>query len=251
MASQSNELTAQEKALLAHQLLYPEYGELDIHPRRDPMHELISTMLSHRTTHADEEKAYYRMRGQFGSWENVAHAPVAELAEAISSSRFPEAKAPNIQKALQKIIAERGEANIDFIRDMPTEEALKWLMELPGVGLKTATLVLLFNFHKPVMPVDTHVHRVSQRIGIIGPKVTAEKAHFLLLDMLPKEAIELFNFHVHFLRHGQRVCIWSVPRCEKCVLTDLCDWYRAHRQPEKGQRSPHISTDDQPGKGMN
>jgi endonuclease III len=234
MATQASELTPQKKALLAHKRLYTEYGDLDIHPRRDPMHELISTMLSHRTTHADEEKAYYRMRERFGSWENIANAPVAELAEAIASSRFPEAKAPNIQQALRLIIAERGEANIDFLRDMPAEEALKWLMDLPGVGLKTATLVLLFNFHKPVMPVDTHVHRVTQRIGIIGPKVTAEKAHFLLLDMLPKEADQLFNFHVHFLRHGQRVCVWNVPRCEKCVLTDLCDWYRENRS--KGVR---------------
>ena len=249
MIHPSNVLTPQEKALLAHQLLYPTYGELDIHPRRDPMHELISTMLSHRTTHADEEKAYYRMRERFGSWENIAHAPVSELVEAIASSRFPEAKAPNIQKALRQIIAARGEANIDFIRDMPTEAALAWLMQLPGVGLKTATLVLLFNFHKPVMPVDTHVHRVTQRIGIIGPKVTAEKAHFILLDMLPKEATELFNFHVHFLKHGQRVCVWSVPRCEKCMLTDLCHWYQTHRLPEPGHRSPQSSGGDQPQQG--
>ncbi|MES2731700.1 MAG: endonuclease III [Bacteroidota bacterium] len=229
MPTEASVLTAQKKALIAHERLQQEYGDLDMHPRRDPMHELISTMLSHRTTHADEEKAYYGMRDRFGSWENIAQAPVAELAETIASARFPEAKAPNIQKTIRLIIANRGEANIDFLRDLPTEQALKWLMDLPGVGLKTATLVLLFNFHKPVLPVDTHVHRVTQRLGIIGPKITADKAHYLLLDMLPQEAKSLFNFHKHFLWHGQKICVWGSPRCGKCVLKDICDWYRDNR----------------------
>lgn len=221
---------AKEKTWRAHELLRLQYGELEIHNRRDSMHELISTMLSHRTNHANEEKAYYGMRERFGSWENVRDAPLPELIEAIATSNYPEVKAPRIQEALRLIIAERGEANIDFLRDMTMEEALAWLTALPGVGLKTASLVLLFNFYKPVLPVDTHVHRVTQRIGVIGPKVSAEKAHDILLAMLPKDAKVLFNFHVHFLWHGQRVCTWASPRCEVCVLKDLCDWYKANRK---------------------
>jgi endonuclease III len=221
--------TAKEKVWESHLRLQAKYGELELKARRDNMRELISTMLSHRTTHADEEKAYFRMLERFGSWEGVRDAPWEELVEAIGSSRFPEPKAANIKKVLARIFEERGVANIDFLQDMPTEAAMHWLMSLPGVGLKTATLVLLFNFYKPVMPVDTHVHRVTQRIGIIGPKTTAEKAHEILLDMLPREPKVLYNFHVHFLWHGQRVCVWNVPRCQQCPLTDMCDWYQTNR----------------------
>jgi endonuclease III len=227
------EMTLKEKTLLAHERLQQVYGEQELHNRRDAMRELISTMLSHRTTHADEEKAYRLMHERFGSWEGIRDAPLPELIDAISSSRFPEAKAVNIKKVVGKILADHGEANIDFLRDMPVEEAMHWLTSLPGVGLKTATLVLLFNFYKPVLPVDTHVHRVTQRIGVIGPKTSAEKAHSILLDMLPKDAKVLFNFHKHFFWHGQKVCVYSVPRCKQCVLTDICDWYQANRKTGK------------------
>jgi endonuclease III len=228
----SQNLTLKEKTLLAHQRLQELYGEQDLHNRRDSMRELISTMLSHRTNHADEEKAYRLMHERFGSWEGIRDAPLPELIDAIASSRFPEAKAVNIKKVVARILEEKGEANIEFLRDMPLDEAMQWLLSLPGVGLKTATLVLLFNFYKPVLPVDTHVHRVTQRIGVIGPKTSAEKAHDVLLDMLPKDAKVLFNFHKHFFWHGQKICVFSVPRCKKCPLTDICDWYQNNRKVE-------------------
>jgi endonuclease-3 len=112
---------------------------------------------------------------------------------------------------------------------MPTDEALDWLMSLPGVGIKTASLVLLFCFSKTIMPVDTHVHRVSGRIGLIGPKVSAETAHADLLLLLPPDPHVLFNFHVDMLKHGQQICIWGAPRCERCPMTDLCNWYKENR----------------------
>jgi endonuclease-3 len=226
----SPDLPSKEKTLLAHQRLQELYGEQDLYNRRDAMRELISTMLSHRTTHADEEKAYRLMHERFGSWEGIRDAPLPDLIDAIASSRFPEAKAVNIKKVVARILEERGEANIDFLHHLSVEEAMKWLLSLPGVGLKTATLVLLFNFYKPVLPVDTHVHRVTQRIGVIGPKTSAEKAHDILLDMLPKDAKVLFNFHKHFFWHGQKICVFSVPRCKQCPLTDICDWYLANRK---------------------
>jgi endonuclease-3 len=148
--------------------------------------------------------------------EAIRDAPVEALIEAIAPANFAEAKAPRIQEALDRIISERGEPSIDFLRDPPAAEGLAWLMALPGVGIKTASLVLLFCFSKPLLPVDTHVHRVSQRIGLIGPKVSAETAHKLLLDMLPNDPPLLFNFHVAMLKHGQRVCVWGTPRCDRC-----------------------------------
>lgn len=227
-----------ERAMAVYGLLLETYGELPLKPRREPMHELISTMLSHRTTQKNEALAFERMWNKYGSWAAIRDAPFEELAETLEQVQFPGAKAENIKKALTRIIEERGEPSIEFLRDMPTEEAVAWLRSLPGVGIKTAALVLLFCFFHPVMPVDTHVHRVSQRIGLIGPKVTAEAAHTLLLDLLPAEPHVLFNFHVGMLKHGQRICVWAKPRCERCPLTGLCDYYLTFRAAKNTGQAP-------------
>lgn len=205
------------------------YGFKPNVPRREPMHELISTILSHRTTGHNEELAYRRMIERFGTWEAIRDAPEAALAEAIAPSNYAEQKAPRIKEVLRRIIAERGAATIDFLREMPLDEALAWLTALPGVGPKTASLVLLFCFGRPVLPVDTHVHRVSQRVGLIGPRVDATAAHALLLPLFPPDPTVLYNFHINTLIHGQRVCVWGTPRCERCPLTDSCAWYQRHR----------------------
>lgn len=223
-------LPAQDKTDLTHELLNQAYKRLKLGSRRTPMHELISTMLSHRTNHADETMAYNTMLERFGDWEGVLQADEDELADAIKTTRYPGQKAPQIQQTLRQIKEERGEISIDFLAGMSVEEALQWLTRLPGVGPKTATLLLLFNFGKPVLPVDTHVFRVSQRVGLIGAKVTANKAHTLLLQMLPPEAVELFNFHKHLFWHGQRVCTFYSPKCEACVLSGICNYYQDVRQ---------------------
>lgn len=225
MTTLAHTLSPVEKTWQSHLRLMEAYGELSTTPRREPMRELISTMLSHRTTHANEEKAYFQMLERFPSWEEVMAAPVEELTEALSPAKFPGAKAINIQKVLRIIQQEHPDFSLEFLREMDVPEALAWLTALPGVGAKTATLVLLFNFHKPVFPVDTHVHRISQRVGLIGTKVTHDKAHQLLLDLLPKEAWVLYNFHRHLLKHGQRICTWSSPKCEICVLQNICNYY--------------------------
>lgn len=226
----AHKLPQDEKTLMTHELLNEAYRRLTLNSRRNPMHELISTMLSHRTNHADEEKAYYTMLERFGDWEGVMNADVDELADAVQTTRYPGQKAPQIQQTLRIIKEERGEISIDFLTEMPVEEAMDWLTKLPGVGLKTATLLLLFNFKKPVLPVDTHVFRVSQRVGLIGAKVTANKAHDLLLRMLPPDAEELFNFHKHLFWHGQRICTFYSPKCGECVLNSICNYYQDVRQ---------------------
>ncbi len=227
-AAVTDELRA--KTWTVYERLLGMYGEHPLVPRREPMHELISTILSHRTTQKNEDVAFKNMWKRFGSWDAIRDAPVEDLTEAIEPANFPEVKAPYIKGALQRIYAARGEPSIEFLRDMPTDEALHWLMDLPGVGIKTASLVLLFCFAKPVMPVDSHVHRVTQRIGLIGPKVTPDGAHAILLALLPPDPHVLFNFHINCLRHGQRICIWGQdPHCERCPLPDVCNWYRVHR----------------------
>lgn len=229
-----------ERSMQVYDLLGEEYGIRPWERRREPMHELISTILSHRTTGANEHKAYTRLRERYGSWEQIRDAPVDEITEAIAPANYPEAKAPRIKAVLERIIAERGAANIDFLGDLPVQEGLAWLQSLPGVGPKTASLVLLFCFAKPVLPVDTHVHRVSGRIGLISANTSAEQAHTLLLQLLPHNAELLWNFHHTMLRHGQRVCIWGTPRCERCVLRQLCDYYTAGRGAEEQEQTSFL-----------
>ena len=215
------------KTLEAHQRLNELYGIQAIEGYRDPMHELIGTILSHRTTHANESSAYRTMRERFPTWEQVRDASLPDLIDAIQTANYPEVKAPYIQNLLRHLFEETGAANIDFLGELSVEEAMNWLTALPGIGLKTATILLLFKYHKPVLPVDTHVHRVTQRLGLIGPKVSAEKAHALLLAQLPLDPLVLFNFHKHFYWHGQRTCTWYYPNCSACVLRDMCDFYKA------------------------
>ena len=142
---------AAEKALADHRILHQFYGPVPTATRRTPMRELISTLLSHRTTHADEELAYDRMLEAYGDWEGVLHAPLDGLIHAIRTTRWPATQAPRIQDVLARIKAQTGgQFTLDFLATWPTAQAMQWLTEMPGIGLKTASLVLLFNFRKPV-----------------------------------------------------------------------------------------------------
>jgi endonuclease III len=218
-----------DKVQIVYDRLVVLHGFRPLVPRREPMHELISTILSHRTTGANEKQAYDSMIARFGTWEAIRDAPLPDLIDSLSPATFPEVKAPYIQGFLRRIFEERGTASIEFLNAMDAQEALAWLMQSPGVGIKTASLVLLFCFSKPIMPVDTHVHRVSQRVGLIGAKVNPTAAHAALWAILPDDPVFLYNYHIANLKHGQKVCIWGTPRCAQCPLTDICAWYQANR----------------------
>ncbi|WP_224999669.1 endonuclease III [Cesiribacter sp. SM1] len=228
-------MSPSEKLQESRQRLLSLWGPQQAHSKREPLQELIMTILSHRTDYVSEKKAYERMWERFGSWEGIRDAPLEELIEMIKPASYPEVKAPYIKQTLAQIIAERGAPSLDFLEAMPTQEAMDWLLRLPGVGPKTATLLLLFNFKKPVLPVDTHVHRVSIRVGILPPRTSADKAHKLLLAQLPADADALFTFHKHFFWHGQRVCHAVQPKCYQCVLNDFCSFYQEKAPPPKQQ----------------
>jgi endonuclease-3 len=219
-------LAPKDKIVEMYPILLESYGGRPLKPpRRDPMTELIMTILSQRTTNANEKLAFDRMWERYGSWEKIRDADVNELTNLIAPSNYAEAKAPHIKATLEQIIRERGEANIDFLQALPVEEGLGWLLDLPGVGIKTASLVLLFNFSKHIMPVDTHVHRVSLRTGLLPPRTSVEKAHTMLLILLPDDPQILLNFHVSCLRHGQKICTWNAPKCPHCPIKHLCNYY--------------------------
>ena len=213
------------KALAITQRLTDVFGELPFSDN-DPMSQLVDIILSHRTRDEQTAAAWRNLLQRFGSWEAVRDAPTAEVQETIANVNFPEVKAPRLQKIMREITEERGNLNLDFLCELPVEEAAVWLNRFDGVGPKTTACVLLFSCRMPILPVDVHVHRTSIRLGLIGKKVTAEAAHNLLQTLLPQDARVIYNFHKGLLRLGQRICVYDTPRCNRCVLTDLCDYYR-------------------------
>lgn len=171
------------------------------------------------------------MRERFPTWEEVRDAPTDELAHAIKSGGLGNIKAPRIQEVLRRISGERGELNLDFLLTTPADEAKAWLAGFKGVGPKTAACVLMFACGMPVLPVDTHVYRVSQRIGLIGPATNAEKAHTELEALV--EPDKRYSFHIYMISYGRDVCHAQRPLCEKCVLSELCSYYTSTKRHTK------------------
>ena len=201
------------------------YGELPF-SSKDPMSMLVEILLSHRTYDAQTDAAYDNLLKHFGSWEAVRDAATGEVQAAIENVNFPEVKAPRIQAVMRQITEERGNLKLDFLCDLPIPESTQWLNRFEGVGPKTTACVLLFACQRAILPVDTHVARTSIRLGLIGKKVSAEAAHNLLQALLPEDARSIYNFHKALLRHGQRICVFERPRCARCPLQDLCDYYQ-------------------------
>lgn len=200
------------------------YGPRPFRSRRDPLDELVLTILSQNTTDRNSGRAFRSLRQRFGSWQQVRDAPTTEVYEAIKEAGLGNVKAPRIQLALQAIQEQRGELSLDFLDALPLAEARDWLLRLNGIGPKTAACVLLFALHKPALPVDTHVHRVSRRLGLVGPRVSADAAHPLLEQALSPD--EVYAFHLNMIQHGRLVCHAQRPACERCALRDTCNYYR-------------------------
>lgn len=215
---------AKARAVLA--LLREAYGEPEW-PILTPVEMLVEIMLSHRTADPQTWAAYNELRRRFPTWQEVLDAPVADIDDAIGMTTFHEQKAPRIKAVLKRILEEHGSFDLSFLDTMPLEEANQWLQTLGGVGPKTAACVLLFSCKRPVLPIDTHIHRVSIRLGLIGPKVSADAAHEIVQSLLPDPSDEqqVLAFHRDMLLHGQRICVWRDPKCEKCVLREWCDYY--------------------------
>jgi endonuclease-3 len=190
----------------------------------DPLDELINTILSQNTNDLNRDRAYHALRAEFPTWEAVRDAPSGQVIAAIKSAGLANQKGPRIQAVLRRITVERGELDLNFLRELPTDEAKAWLISLDGVGLKTASIVLLFALGKPAFPVDTHIHRVTGRLGLIPPKTSADKAHGILAELVPPEWYH--SFHLNVIEHGRQVCKAQHPLCDQCVLQKYCDDYQ-------------------------
>jgi endonuclease-3 len=197
-----------------------QYGPVNLGEPLPPLDELIATILSQNTSDRNSDAAFAELRRRFPDWDAVRRAPVAAVVKAIHSAGLARQKAPRIKAILRQIHRQRGELSLDFLHDLPAAEGVRYLRGFVGVGPKTAACVLLFACGKPVLPVDTHVHRVSRRLGLIGARVSAEQAHEDLARQVPPDRV--LEFHIQLIRHGRRVCTARDPRCEDCVLLDGC-----------------------------
>ncbi|HWP30021.1 MAG TPA: endonuclease III [Chloroflexota bacterium] len=188
--------------------------------RDEPLDELIEVVLSQHTSDINADRAYAALRARFPTWEAVRRAPTPAVAEAIRSGGLATIKATRIQRILNQILAARGELSLRFLRTLPLAEARAFLRQLDGVGPKTAACVLLFGLQQPAMPVDTHVHRVARRLGLIDQRTSAEAAHEQLERLVPPEAV--YRFHVNLIRHGRQLCRAQRPHCARCPVQALC-----------------------------
>jgi endonuclease-3 len=217
-----NEETLRARARAIHQRLLDVYGEPEWRRPLPPLDELISTILSQNTNDRNRDRAFDALQARFPSWEAVRDAPLEAVIEAIRPAGLANQKARRIQEVLREITRLRGALELDFLQDLPLEEARSWLMQFKGVGPKTAAIVLLFSLGRPAFPVDTHIYRVSGRIGLRPAEMTVEETHAWLESLLPPET--WYAAHLNLIRLGREVCQARRPQCDCCPIREFCDY---------------------------
>ena len=204
-------------------VLIREYGDKVSERKLPPIDELVMTILSQHTNDINMYRAFENLKETYSTWDEVLSAPQDELAICIRSSGMFNLKAKRIQATLREIKERVGKLDLSLLQTMEISQAKEWLTSLHGVGPKTAAIVLLFSFGLPVLPVDTHVWRVTKRLGILDKKVSREKAHDILQDVVPRDCIPSLNKNL--VRHGREICRAQNPKCDECFLNGLCDFF--------------------------
>ena len=220
------------RALAVHRRLLETYGEPRWWHPLPPVDELVSTILSQNTNDVNRDRAFAALREAFPTWEAVRDAPADAVVQAIRPAGLANQKGPRIQAVLQAITKERGSLDLGFLRRLPPEQAMAWLMRFKGVGRKTASIVLLFSLGMPAFPVDTHIYRLSGRLGLRPERCSLEQAHDLLARSFPLETY--YAAHLNLIRHGREVCHPRKPACTECTLRRLCPYTRHTREATRG-----------------
>jgi endonuclease-3 len=211
-------MDAKRFALLVHRRLLAFYGPPAWRNPLPPLDELISTILSQNTNDANRDRAFAALRARFPNWEAARDAAPASVIAAIHPAGLANRKGPRIQQVLREITAERGALELDFLKGLPLEEARAWLLKFNGVGPKTAAIVLLFSLGMPAFPVDTHIYRVTGRLGLRPPGMTVEQAHAHLEKLFPPGAYPAA--HLNIIRLGREICAARKPDCPRCPLIE-------------------------------
>jgi len=216
--------TLARRALRVHETLLEHYGEPTWRSPLPAIDELVSTILSQNTNDTNRDKAFELLRAALPTWEQVRDVPAEKVIDAVRPAGLANQKGPRIQAALRSITKARGELSLEFLRQLPTEEAKAWLRQFKGVGPKTAAIVLQFSLDKPAFPVDTHIYRVTGRIGLRPVKMSVEKAHAYFEELFPPDSY--YAAHLNIIRLGREICPARKPKCPECPLKDLCDYYK-------------------------
>jgi endonuclease-3 len=205
-----------------HTRLLDFYGQPIWRNPLPPVDELVSTILSQNTNDINRDRAFESLRRNFPTWEAVRDADPGSIVAVIRSAGLANQKGPRIQQVLREISTERASFDLIFLKDLPLEEARAWLMKFKGVGPKTAAIVLLFSLDRPAFPVDTHIFRVTGRIGLLPEKMTVEDAHTHLEKLFPPKTY--YAAHLNIIRLGREICLARRPACQDCPLSRLCKY---------------------------
>ncbi len=218
-----------KKMIELSKLLEAEYGKKVWRADGDPLSVLIATILSQNTSDNNSHRAFANLRSKFKSWEEVRRVGVKRIAGAIRSGGLAEIKALRIKNILNQVYEENGTLDLSFLKSWRTERIKGWLRRFKGVGNKTAACVLLFSLKRPALPVDTHVLRVSRRLGLVPQNFNAAKAEALLEELVPRNLI--YQFHLNLIAHGRMVCKAANPSCHDCVLLENCEFGNSYSRP--------------------
>jgi len=216
-------MDARIRAEKIYQALIDFYGIPDWRNPLPPLDELVSTILSQNTNDTNRDRAFNALISRFPTWEEVRDADSQLVIDTIRPAGLANQKGPRIQNILKEISEQRGNLDISFLEHMPTEEARQWLLQFKGVGPKTAAIVLQFSLGKPAFPVDTHIYRVTGRLGIRPEKMSADQAHSYFEEIFPPETY--YPAHLNIIRLGREICQARKPNCPICPLKDQCDYY--------------------------
>ncbi len=236
------------KALAIHERLCEVYGcPIPYFHSLDPLSELISSLLSHRTRNADSGRAFKALRARYADWRALMNAPTEEVEATIHGVTWPEQKAPRLQAVLRAIEERHGSLSLDFLKDMPAGEGRAWLESIPGIGPKTSAAVLSFSvLRQAALPVDSHHHRVAQRTGLIPQSTAVGPSHAALAALLPEDwdAQQVYDHHEVMMLHGQRCCFFKNPACGRCAILDLCPTGQGRVE---GRRAPGVKPEVEAG----